>query len=741
MFDGRLKFLLILLGVGLAVSVLRLGQLQLVQADYYREQAERSMVLRPTPLAFVRGRLLDRTGAVVVRDEPCWHLSLDYDVIAAIVGADDDQVATDYRKQVIRRIERAGRYPDAETSEDLLASFRDEVAVMWSDIALFMVDTEMVSVDELLGRAAAIYDRVSRVRRAVAGRRGFDAPVAEEAIPQPIIERLGAEQQIAARERLRRYADWLHIVPATTREIQGDGEPLAHVLGRMGRVDAEAVASDPNSDDPFARYRANERLGITGVEYSAEQRLRGRRGQITRDRNGALVEEECFDAQDGEDVTLTVHAGLQERLYHLLRSTVDQVPDSSGGAIVVLDVATREVLALVSYPSYEPRRFDELYASLRDDTDRLPLRFRAVANHYAPGSTIKPLTCLTGLTSGRITLDSRETCTGYLFPDVRDRWRCWQIHGTNQRKAHGSINVVEALAGSCNVFMWRVADQLGVDALCSAFDMVGVGRSSGIGLREETAGINPTPGWLMQYKNASTTSGHARNFAIGQGELSMTPVQVANLMATYASGRYRPVSLLRAAAPTPEWTLPGTREQWGAIRRGIYRVVNDPDGTAYKYAHFEHDRYALCGKTGSATAARWPTAYRIPFVDREGVAQEVVLPAGAKGPAIDRFLSEFPGATFEPEQVEVAAKWPPAPPPAGDRYSHAWFAGFLQALDVTGGPDWSREPRIAFAVLVEFGGSGGRTSGPLAKRVADEAIAVFGPELDTDGAMMDRTLP
>jgi cell division protein FtsI/penicillin-binding protein 2 len=407
----------------------------------------------------------------------------------------------------------------------------------------------------------------------------------------------------------------------------------------------------------------------------------------------------------------------------------------------------------------------------------MPLLFRAVATRYAPGSTIKPLTCLAGMINGAISPDPREVCNGYLFEDVRDGWRCWQVHGTDMRKAHGPINVAEALTGSCNVFMYRLGDRLGVDRLCSAFDMVGIGRATGIGLREEVVGINPTPSWLMAELNRSVVPGMARNYSIGQGEIAATPLQVANLMATYANGKWKPVRLIdpprrdqgiegsrdqgegsgenrlghssagvvspypsegeggvrvkgspagtagsRESNAQPEWRLPGSTEQWLAIRQGICGVTNDPEGTAYKYAHFEQDGWTLCGKTGSATAHPWPTSYRVPFTDAAGRKGVSIVREGAAEPAIARAQADNPGAIIDASRVEVASRWPPHPPEDGENHSHAWFGAYLQRLGPDGHPDYSQQPKLAFAVLVEFGGSGGQVSGPLAKQVAAELL-------------------
>ena len=355
MFDRRLRVLLTVFGVALAVIVVRLGQLQVVQASYYREQAERAVFDRPAALAFVRGGISDRTGEVLVRDEARWDLTVDYSVIAAD-GMRDAAVMLPLAK----RWERRGFLGGAPSEEGLIEALCGRLDATWRQIAFFANDRD-TTVGALRERAAEIHGRVTAIREAVSRRRGFDARVAEETHPHPILTALSAERQVEARERLADFP-WVHLEPAAVRQFVDDGAAFAHVLGRVGRVTAEDVGADPNADDPFAAYRGDEVRGITGIEWVAEQRLRGRRGQLVHDREGRVVETEYFAPQNGEDLTLTIHAGLQRRLYRLLEEAVQRVPASSGGAIVVVDVPTREVLALVSYPAYDPNQFEAVYA-------------------------------------------------------------------------------------------------------------------------------------------------------------------------------------------------------------------------------------------------------------------------------------------------------------------------------------------------------------------------------------------
>lgn len=715
MFETRLKVVLIVFAVVAAVIVARLFDMQVVHGHDYRGQAIEALRLPAKVLPAVRGRILDRTGRELVSDEPCWEILIDYSVLAM-----NERAAGDWRRRM------PGSHDLLADARDVDLWFQDQVDAMWSALAEFSGEPE----DLLRGRGQETCDRIARIRGEVAQRRGFDSPVREEYLSHAIVTGLNDQQQVEARAA---FASWPWVsIDAATRRVCHTGPAFAHVLGRTGPVAAENIANDPYRDDERRSYLGSERLGITGVECVAEDLLRGYRGRFQANRRGTILQD--IDAERGRDAHLTIRADLQDALYDLLADRLAELPYSTGGAIVVLDVATRDCLALVSYPGFDPSRFQADYDELRRDTLRQPLRFRAVANQYMPGSIVKPLTCLAGLDTGAITLDTHFDCQGSLFPEHPDRWRCWPDHNSGNRMRHGTVDVTNAIKHSCNVFMYHTGQDLGVERLTAYFDMGGIGHVSGTGLIEEAPGINPTPAWLAEAKDTAPTAGLARLYAIGQGEVCATPIQVANLMAAYASGANRHVNLVAELRDTRVWTLPGPDAQWSAIRRGLYGVVNDSDGTARRTAYLEPSSgYALCGKTGSAeVVSPWVVSYTIRYVDeaeREGVA---LIPASTKNEAVAEFVRQHPGCAFDFRDVEVAATWPDRLPEHGRHHSHAWFGGYLQPLSPSGTPLPGRTPPIAFSVLVEFGGSGGRVAGPIGRDAALKIIELLGPDLDAD---------
>ncbi len=270
MFETRLKVLLAAFTIGLLIILVRLADLQIVHADYYRERAERSLVLKPKRLPFVRGRILDRHGEVLVADEPCWDLTIDFTAIAPEFGQQENEDAI---KRLLSLWRRSGHAPRGVSLGALAVSLSNELEDMWRDIDAFAVQHWYASDVSSYERCRAIFDRVDRVRRAVARRRGFDAPVAEENTAHTLMSALNAEQQIAARERFARYP-WIRVERSSTRRFAYDTTSLAHILGRTGRVTAADIEKDSFADDPFARYRGDEDRGISGVEWAGESLLR-----------------------------------------------------------------------------------------------------------------------------------------------------------------------------------------------------------------------------------------------------------------------------------------------------------------------------------------------------------------------------------------------------------------------------------------------------------------------------------
>ncbi len=702
MFERRLKIILLAGCVVFSVLILRLLDLQVVHADYYREEAARVLLRPATSLPFVRGRILDRNGYVLAADEPCWQVSVDYSVLCESTGR--SRGSREYNESAVRH--------------------------SWMDLAVFAHEP----VATLLTRAQNVVERVERWRDAVRAAHGYDVSIREERMAHPIVRELDDQEQISARQRLAKYS-WIEVTHGKRRRRVAH-PAFGHVLGQLGPVTAERLANDPNAGDRLARLMPADVVGVSGVERSAEPLLRGRRGRRQRNRRGEMVEN--TQPMTGADVRLTLNAKLQTALYELMDRRLSEVaPLSPGGAIVVLDTQTREVLALVSYPGYDTGAFHEDYDLLRSDSKGTPLRFRAISNAYEPGSIVKPLTCFAGMGTGVIDARSVIHCNGYYDRErYPESYRCWKVGGTNRRKAHGDITVADAIAGSCNVFMYVIGDRVGPDRLCHYFDMAGFGRSTGLDMIEERTGINPTPGWLMSRRSQTATRGHARNFAIGQGELVITPLQAANLMAVYATGAFRHVSLVMDGQDRPEWRLPISDAAIQAVREGLFRVTNDRAGTANKTAHWTNDRYALCGKTGSATTRPTPTHYRVRYDTEQERDIIAMAPGKTRRDALDWMSRKHPEAVFDAKaDVRVEQYWPP--PKAAhekEKHSHAWFAGYLQSIDGDGRPIWSRSPAIAFAVMIEFGGSGGHAAGPVAKEVAQTVYDVLGPSLNPDGA-------
>jgi len=710
MFEKRLTTFWILLTV-LAVAIVgRLVQIQVAQAEQYHVLAERILTRVPIYLAAPRGTIRDRHGTPLLSDEPTFEVAIHY----ALIG-NDDQRRRRYLTRVAERLRRRGVYPEDMKLREIVEELRlIHVPRMWTGLSRLTGKPEA----EIAAAADKVRRRIEAWRRACGGE-----PIREENQLLPIMENVDPRAALAIRLELEALP-WLRVVPGT-RRVAHHADALVHVLGRLGAASAERIAADPLRDDELRGLRSGGRCGISGLEYVAESSLRGQRGRIIEDYDRKVLERR--DPLPGHDVTLSIDLDLQQHVLDLLEQAVENITYPAGAAAVVIDVETREVRALVSYPVYHYDSFNEDFDRLRRDRKRLPTLFRAVQAHYPPGSICKAITLIGGLSEGVVTPHTRFHCTGFLLPSRPDRFRCW-IYRLNPGVTHDMIDDPEgqdaesAVRNSCNIYFFKVGGLLGPERLCQWFGRFGLGRTQGTGLIEESTGVLPTEQWLMdparlhprRYQTAD-----AWNFAIGQGEVTCTPLQAANVAATIASGYWAPVRLAyddtgRALGADAAAVQPFDENHLRVLRRGMWRVVNEPGGTANKWAAIDSQDYELCGKTGSAQAELRVVNTRYICEWPDGQRQSVI--ALSKEEALARFPDEKPKIVGWRANERY-----PALHEGETNPSHAWFMGYTQPKSTPRGA--APHGRVyAISVLVEFGVSGGRVAGPVARQIAEHLV-------------------
>ncbi len=663
MYRRRIIVFLALAGLVMLTLAARLAYVQFVLAEGYIEDAERYLQ-EADSLPAVRGRISDRHGRLLAVDEPCYDLSLDY----RFMTSEEKWIPRAARKAAVeagQKLSLAARWISRQQeqiakSEGLSPQQAEEVfARRWRrtwELTHESAAKKKISADRQVRRVVARIDRISR-----GGRRN----VRELYQAHPVVSGLTDSEAVALKAELDGTVG-MRIHPSRRRTYPR-GETACHVVGLTGRITAEYLSKakaelrtrvQKNDWRRWRResYSASDMVGKSGVEWMCEDTIRGRHGYQLQ-RRGTLIEEAA--AQPGQNVQLSIDSLLQEQL---AAAFTDRYPDGTG-AIVVLDIETGQVLALVSIPTYDLNSYRRDFPRLVKEVIRLPLRHRAVTQCYAPGSTVKPITALAALSEGRITPGTPFTCTGKFSKSPNGKPACWTL---NKGFSHGSIDLVQAIRGSCNVYFDNVGHVLGPRRLTDWLRSFGFGEQPGTGLGAESSGIVASDELMFRRQGRRMSSGDAWNMAIGQGTFSATPLHVANAMATIArEGQFISPQLVIEGGPTTTRntrSLPIAPGDSQAVWRGMRDVVHHSKGTAHKVLMenglAELD-FEFCGKTGTAQVP----PQRVD-TDDDGRLDTIVRTGDA-----------------------------------------AWFAGFAPY----------RNPKIAFAILVEYvEGGGGRNAGPVA---------------------------
>jgi penicillin-binding protein 2 len=744
MFERRLKIFLIMLIAMTCVLTMRAFQLQVLGRAQWRDRAA-DLMKRSQMIETTRGRILDIKGRPIAVDRPCIDACVDY---RAIVQSPD----LHWLKRVARR-RLAARGLGREMLDQEIEQVRADLKIMWAQFAKLsnLTPEQIDEIRQSIVRKVEMRRRYVWFHRYEQARRGqenkdpgpwyrrwllddsgdapemdqFDVEVAEQTDSHVILRAITADISNELGKNTDRWP-WLELRPSTHR-VYPYGPSACHILGNLSRVNREDLAGDPNlGKDELRQYFPNDLIGRTGLEAMLEPSLRGTRGRLERIVGEDRRTLKAIDPIPGKDLRTTIDVDLQADIEELFKEVKLEGPRENRwadviampGAAVVIDVPTGEVRAMVSHPGFDLNEFDSQYERMsRSDLER-PLMNRATQFQFAPGSTVKPIVGIGAITQGLLGVDETIECKGFLeIAGKRYKdGRCWvasnffEILGGNV--AHhpipwdaphptGFLDFRDALERSCNVYFETVADRLKIEGLAHWYHEFGLGRPTGIGIAEvsgQVPGDAPIPAGTR--RAATWFSG------IGQDQVLATPLQMANVAATLArDGIWKRPTLVPAGTATVRRADPGPDETHlklsepalRAARDGMVRVVNTRAGTG---SQARHELIVVAGKTGSAQTS----ALRYPQRDELG---RIIRDARGR---VNWIRVEPIGTHAQPNPV---APWYRGTPTKEDRIAHAWFVGFAPADN----------PKLAFAVMIEYGGSGGAAAGALGKRLLDACVA------------------
>jgi penicillin-binding protein 2 len=441
-------------------------------------------------------------------------------------------------------------------------------------------------------------------------------------------------------------------------------QDFAHIVGYVGPVSDYDLGKIKNPDPVLQIPRFQ--IGKIGIEDKMESRLRGKAGtrRIEVNAVGRVIRElDRRDGTPGDDLQLTVHAGLQNFVQARLAG--------ESAAAVVIDVENGDIVAIGSAPSFDPNKFVRGisvtdYGELTNDPYR-PLANKSVQGTYPPGSTFKMMVALAALEDGLISPEETVTCYGSITLGKR-RFHCWK------RGGHGKVDLLKSLQQSCDVYYYEVAQRVGIEKITEMARRFGLGQRFKLPMSAVAAGLTPTKDWKIAKRGEDWLIGDTLNSGIGQGFVLASPLQLAVMTARIASGRAIEPRVIKTinGIETPlrgGGSLGVSEEHLKMVRAGMFAVSNSRRGTAYR-SRIAEQGYVMAGKTGTSQVRSITKAERA-----AGVTKNKDLP------------------------------W--------ERRDHALFVAFAPA---------DAPPKYAVSVVVEHGGGGSTAAAPVARDIMLQAL-------------------
>ncbi len=463
---------------------------------------------------------------------------------------------------------------------------------------------------------------------------------------QPIVIKDDLDDEEVAKIESRRLEFPELIVQAEPKRSYPNETFAAHVLGYLQEITSQEIRQGT-----FGDYVLGDLVGRTGIEREYESDLVGASGHNLEivDSTGRYKDTILRqDPADGDTINLTLDTRLQAKAEEMLVGRE--------GAVVVMDARSGELLALASFPTFDPNKFinrftPEEWMDLINNPS-YPLENRALRGLYSPGSIFKLVMALAALETNLITERTSYYCSGSILI-YNNPFRCWFAGG------HGLMDLPNAIRNSCNIYFYQLGKQLGIETIAEYSRKLGLGELTDVDLKGEYKGLVPDRDWKRRVRNAPWYPGETISVSIGQGPLQVTPLQIATMTAAIANRgkRVRPHLRLDTGAGTVPKSSNGIAVSSANIEKvihGMWMSANR-EGTA-RAARVEG--FDVCGKTGSTQVVSRQTAEKLGESRRE-------------------------------------------------TRTHSWFTGFAPRND----------PHVVVTVIVEFGGMGGATAAPVAREL------------------------
>ena len=603
------------------ILIIRLFSLQIVHGAEYREQSN-TRLTRESTLEAARGEILDRTGATLVSSDMQFSLEMYKTKI------DDNQLNISILN-MIQVLEKYGvSYPDSFpiSINPYTFTISDEELVEWKDDNNL---DENISAEDAFNEFVDKYEitnttNIEEIRKIIAIRYQISIEGYSSTKSITIADNIPREAVAEFSESSDKFAG-INISVKPIREYTS-GTLAAHILGYASQISSEEYATRKDT------YSQNDIIGKTGIEYVFEEYLKGKNGtkQIDMAVDGTTTAEYISEeAVEGSDVVLTIDANLQKVTEDALAANIQKISsggfgqrfDTNAGACVVMNVNTGEILAMASYPTYNPQDFvgtisTEKWNEYNNNVDK-PLRNKAIQDNYAPGSIFKMVTAITGLETGATTTKERVRDTG-TFYKYNESWRCWL------RGGHGWVNITTAIEKSCNYFFYTIGTRIDIDDLAKYAKYFGLGVKTGVELPSETAGTVASRETAEKY-GRGWYAGDMMSAVIGQSYNSFSPLQMTKYISMIANNGkvVNPTiveSVIRAdgteinkdevekaikeklgITDTEVEDLNISQESINVAKEGMKSVTSDESGTAYSV--FRNFPIEVGGKTGSAETA------------------------------------------------------------------------------------------------------------------------------------------